>query len=452
MRIVIVGTGYVGLVTGACFAEMGHTVMCVDIDENKINTLCSGKIPIYEPGLEELVARGRAQKRLLFTTSYETAMADTDVCFICVSTPARPDGKADLHALKKASESIAAQMSRHTVIVNKSTVPVGTAELVRTWITEGLDGRSIPFDVVSNPEFLKEGCAITDCMKPDRIVIGSDNKKAAQIINEIYTSFSINHDRILHMDIRSAEMTKYAANAMLAMRISFMNEIAGICEACGADISEVRQGIGSDKRIGYDFLYAGVGFGGSCFPKDLRALRATAREHNSQTLLLDAVENINAKQKKVLGKKISNYFSSQGGLLGKTIAIWGIAFKPDTDDIREAPSLDLIQQLLGQGAHVRLYDPVALPNAKREFNEASGVTFCTSEYEASHGADAIALVTEWKQFRSIDLEKILDRMNGSALFDGRNQYKPREMRKRGFDYFAIGNGTDQQPARAACPS
>lgn len=451
MRIVIVGTGYVGLVTGACFSEMGHTVCCLDVNEEKIELLSHGLIPIYEPGLDEIVQRGLEAERLTFTTSYEEAMKDADICFICVSTPPRPDGKADLHFVRSAAKEIARHLKKYTIIVNKSTVPVGTASMVRTWIEEELKTQ-IPFDVVSNPEFLKEGSAIADCMKPDRIIIGTDSKKAADTMQALYSAFSVNHDRILHMDILSSEMTKYAANAMLATRISFMNEIASICENVGADISKVRLGIGSDKRIGYDFLYAGVGFGGSCFPKDIRALRAIAEENGCTASLLQAIENINMRQKKLLGKKMERYFSAKGGLLGKTIAIWGIAFKPGTDDIREAPSIDLIQQLLSQGASLRLYDPVALKHAGKIFGEASNVTLCKTEYEAAHGADAIALVTEWKQFRFVDFGKILERMDGCAFFDGRNQYQAEEMKALGFDYFAIGKKSDQLPARQVCPA
>ena len=440
MLILVVGTGYVGLVTGACFAEMGHTVTCLDIDAEKIEALKQGIIPIFEPGLEELVKRNIQQKRLVFTTSYKEGVASANVCFIAVPTPSRDDGSCDTSYVETAARSIAEEMQNYKIIVNKSTVPVGTAALVTKTIRteQAKRGLSIPFDVVSNPEFLKEGAAVQDCLKPDRIIIGSDSPKASEVMKEIYSAFTLSHDRIISMDTLSAEMTKYAANAMLATRISFMNEIAEICKQVGASVNEVRKGIGSDTRIGYSFLYPGVGYGGSCFPKDIRALIATARQIGVEPSILEAVDHVNNRQKKLLGQKMIRYFSSRGGLVGKKIAIWGLSFKPDTDDMREAPSLELIDQLLSAGAHLRLFDPVAIPNARKLLLRHPNLTWCSNEIEAATDADAIALMTEWKQFRLVDFKPIRDRMKGVAFFDGRNQYKPLDMKHRGFDYISIG--------------
>lgn len=435
MNILIVGTGYVGLVTGACLAEMGHSVLCLDIDENKVQDLENGIIPFYEPGLEELVKRNCAAKRLAFTTNYQKGVSASQVCFLAVPTPSQEDGSCDLSYVLQAAKEIGKHMTGYRLIVNKSTVPVGTAAIVKQTLLQSLVNE-IPFDVVSNPEFLKEGSAVADCMKPDRIIIGVDSLKAEQILKEIYAPFTLNRDRILTMDIPSAEMTKYAANAMLATRISFMNEMASLCEKVGANINDVRIGIGSDQRIGTHFLYAGIGYGGSCFPKDIRALKALAQEKGVSTPILQAVDSVNEMQKRVLLKKISSYF--KGALEGKTIAIWGLSFKPDTDDIREAPSLKLIEELLACGAHLRLYDPVSMKKALRHLPNTSQIRWCENEYEAAQHADAVALVTEWKQFRFVDLEEILKKMQGKAFFDGRNQYKPHEMRTRGFDYFGIG--------------
>ncbi|HPE84801.1 MAG TPA: UDP-glucose/GDP-mannose dehydrogenase family protein [Chlamydiales bacterium] len=432
MRILIVGTGYVGLVTGACFAEMGHNVICLDIDQIKIEKLQAGQIPIYEPGLEDLVKRGTKAGRLAFTSDYKSGVRDSNVCFICVPTPPGEDGSADLQYVLAAAKSIAEHMDGYRLIVNKSTVPVGTAEAVTAAVQTNTDH---PFEVVSNPEFLKEGSAISDCMKPDRVVIGCDSEKATQTMKDLYAPFMVSHDRLIVMDVVSAEMTKYAANAMLATRISFMNELSRICEKVGANINNVRIGIGSDQRIGYHFLYPGVGYGGSCFPKDIRALKAKAAEVGLETPLLDAVDRVNETQKEILPQKIHAYF---GDMEGKHIAIWGLAFKPDTDDIRQAPALKLIEKLLAAGAKLRLYDPVAMDNVKSHLGENANVQFCTSEYECASGADAIALVTEWKQFRLLDFDRIQKEMKGKAFFDGRNQYKPHEMRKKGFDYHAIG--------------
>ncbi len=431
MKILILGTGYVGLVTGVCFAEMGHTVTCLDIDEIKIQKLKEGIIPIYEQGLEELIRKNEKAGRLSFTTDLALGMKECAVCIIAVPTPSAQDGSCDLSYVIAAAKSIALHLTDYRVIVTKSTVPVGTSKLIRATIEAH---STVPFDVVSNPEFLKEGAAISDCMKPDRVILGVESEKAAQIMKEIYKAFTLNHDRILIMDPASAEMTKYVANAMLATRISFMNEMAGLSEKLGANIHAVRQGIGSDPRIGYHFLYAGAGYGGSCFPKDIRALEAMARQVGCDTPILTAVDSVNEKQKKVLVKKIKSHF---GQLQEKTIAVWGLSFKPDTDDLREAPALKLIEELLAQGARLRLYDPVSMGKAQEKLSHPQ-ITWCSDEYHAAEGSDAIALVTEWKQFRFVNFETILDKMEGNAFFDGRNQYRKDEMKAKGFHYFGIG--------------
>lgn len=437
MQILIVGTGYVGLVTGACFAEMGHNVICLDIDEKKINLLNQGLIPIFEPGLDELVKRNLQQKRLKFTTDYAQAVKASKVCFIAVPTPSLPDGACDISYVLTAARQIAEHLNEYKIIVNKSTVPVGTAQKVREAIESVRKGETLSFDVVSNPEFLKEGAAIQDCLKPDRIVIGANSAKAIEIMKEIYAPFTLNHDRMLIMDVTSSEMTKYAANAMLALRISFMNEMASICEKVGANIKEVRKGIGSDSRIGYSFLYAGIGYGGSCFPKDVRALIATAKAAGSDVTLLEATDAVNEKQKTILGQKLLHYFSTRGGIQGKTIGVWGLSFKPDTDDMREAPSLVFIDTLLKAGAHLKLFDPVAIPKAKQILGNRDQITWCQDEFEAAEGADAVALLTEWKQFRLVDFNRICQEMKGRVFVDGRNQYEPTNMKSR-FDYLAIG--------------
>lgn len=440
MNILVIGTGYVGLVTGTCLAEMGHHVLCLDINQDKIEKLKQGVIPIYEPGLEEIVKRNVKAGRLLFTTDYKEAVSSSIVCFITVDTPVGADGQADLQYVRNVANALAEQMDGYRVIVNKSTVPVGTARYVADLIATALAKRgcSYEFDVVSNPEFLKEGNAVNDFMRPNRVVIGTDSPRAAALMKEIYSPFMLSHERLILMDVASAEMTKYAANAMLATRISFMNELAGLCECTGADVSQVRKAIGADKRIGYSFLYPGLGFGGSCLPKDIRALRAHAQTLGYKMPLLEAVEIVNKQQKQLIGKKIIEYFMSRGGVAGKTIGILGLAFKPDTDDMREAASLVLIPQLLNAGAYVRVFDPVALENAKRALPPSSSITWCHSEEEVSAGADALALVTEWKQFRFLDFSLLLARMKGHAFFDGRNQYSPLEMAKKGFDYISIG--------------
>ncbi len=443
MDILIIGVGYVGLVSGACFSEMGHHVICLDINERKIAQLNQGSIPIYEPGLKEMVERNVQAKRLTFTTDYSLGVKKSLLCFIAVDTPLGDQGQANLTYVKRAAEMIAAQMDGYKVIINKSTVPVGTAALVKATLQEALakENKQISFDVVSNPEFLKEGDAINDFMKPDRVVIGVENEQVADLMREVYSPFMLCHERLLIMDIASAEMTKYAANVMLATRISLMNELSRICEKSGADINKVRLGIGSDARIGRQFLYAGVGFGGSCLPKDLSALRCQASSFGVETPILNAVEQINATQKQQLFQKISSRFPV---LQGRTFGILGLAFKPNTDDMREAPSLVLIKDLLSQGAKVRLYDPVAMDNAKMHLPDTPDIVWCSNEYEAAVDADALVLVTEWKQFRFLDFSIIMNNMAGRAFFDGRNQYAPEKMTEYGFDYHSIGRPTPQR--------
>jgi len=438
MNILVIGTGYVGLVTGTCMAEMGHHVICLDINEDKIEKLNEGIIPIYEPGLEEMVKRNIKSGRLKFSTEYEESILSSLVCFICVDTPISDDGHANLHYVKNVATSIAKYMPDYRIIVNKSTVPVGTANLVHSIIKETLEKRGVDFefDVISNPEFLKEGNAVNDFMKPDRVIIGVNNRRAIAHMQEIYSPFMLCHERLIIMDVASAELTKYAANAMLATRISFMNELSGLCERNGADINKVRKGIGSDKRIGYQFLYAGPGFGGSCLPKDVRALRMQAEALNYEMPIINAVEIINTRQKSLLGNKILDYFNGQ--IEGRIIAILGLAFKPDTDDMREAPSLVLIEQLQSAGAILKVYDPVAMDNAKKMIPFSPNIHFASTEVEAAKHADAIVLMTEWKQFRFLDFPTLKTLMKGYAFFDGRNQYHPEEIAKKGFDYISIG--------------
>jgi UDPglucose 6-dehydrogenase len=443
LRILVVGTGYVGLVTGSCFAEMGHNVTCLDIDKEKIANLQNGIIPIYEPGLEELVKRNAKAGRINFTSEYGEALKNSLVIFLAVPTPQDQDGSCDLQYVIKAAKQIANIMDSYKVIVNKSTVPVGTANLVKKAIQETLDERQsdIIFDIVSNPEFLKEGDAINDFMKPDRIVLGVENADVEAIMKELYSPFNLNHDRILIMDVLSSEMTKYAANAMLATRISFMNELSGLCEIVGADINKIRKGIGLDKRIGRDFLYAGIGYGGSCFPKDIKALQKTGLENNYSMELIDSVDKVNERQKRVLGKKIYNYFEAKDGIDCKTIAIWGLAFKPGTDDLREAPAFLLIEELAQYNIKLKLFDPIAMEKAKSLpiiQKNLDKIIFCENEKDAAQDADAIALVTEWKQFRFLDFSLIIKKMKGNAFFDGRNQYIRQEMSSKGFDYISIG--------------
>lgn len=440
MKILVIGTGYVGLVSGTCLAEMGHHVTCLDINQSKIDQLNSGNIPIYEPSLEEMVKRNIKSHRLKFTTDSPQSIAEAKVCFIAVDTPISAEGHANMSFVTTVAQTIGEYITDYQVIVNKSTVPVGSADLVKKIIEEVLEKRNccIPFDVVSNPEFLKEGNAVNDFMKPDRVIIGTDSAKAASIMQEIYNPFMLSHERLILMDTYSAEMTKYAANAMLAARISFMNELAGFCELTGADITKVRKGIGADKRIGYHFLYPGPGFGGSCLPKDIRALRTHAQSLGYEMPLISAVEAVNNRQKNLLGEKIATYFAEKGGLAGKTIAILGLSFKPDTDDMRESAALNLIHQLLAAKAQVRLFDPAAMDNAKKLLPDTPQITWCQDEIHATFQADAIALITEWKQFRFLDFDKILPNMKGRAFFDGRNQYNPAEMLKKGMDYICFG--------------
>ena len=437
MKITMVGTGYVGLVTGACFAEVGNDVLCLDLDEAKIRTLESGGIPIYEPGLAEVVKRNVAAGRLHFTTDVERAVFFGTVQCIAVGTPPGEDGSADLQHVIAAARNIGRHMNEYRVVVDKSTVPVGTADKVRAAIAEELVKRGIkvPYAVVSNPEFLKEGAAVEDFMRPDRVVVGSDDAQATHIMRTLYAPFQRNHERFFAMDVRSAELTKYAANAMLATRISFMNELANLAERLGADIEEVRKGIGSDPRIGYQFLYAGIGYGGSCFPKDVKALIRTAEEAGGTLPLMDAVEQVNAEQKHVLARKILKRF---GKLSGRRIAVWGLAFKPNTDDMREAPSQVLIEELLSNGASVSAYDPVAMPAARRAFSHLEGIVYADSPLAALEGADALAVVTEWKEFRSPDFQEIRARLKTPAIFDGRNLYDPEEMKRAGLEYYPVG--------------
>ncbi|MCI9583223.1 UDP-glucose/GDP-mannose dehydrogenase family protein [Clostridiaceae bacterium] len=439
MRIAVIGTGYVGLVTGACFSEMGNKIWCVDVDEKKIENLNQGIIPIFEPGLADMVARNQKQGHLRFTTDLEEALAQCEICFIAVGTPMGEDGSADLQYVTAVAKDIGRFMARHMYVVDKSTVPVGTAEAVREAIQGELDrrGSDLTFDVISNPEFLKEGSAVSDCLKPDRIVIGADNEDAADLMKELYKPYVMNTENFIVMDVASAEMTKYAANCMLATKISFMNEISNICERVGADVNKVRMGIGSDKRIGYSFIYPGCGYGGSCFPKDVKALIRTAGQYGYHTRLLQAVEDVNHAQKRVLVEKITGRFGED--LSGKCFAIWGLAFKPDTDDMREAAALTIISGLTAAGAAVQVYDPKAMPDAKAFYLKGNDrVTYCDTKYEALKGADALVLVTEWKEFRSPDFYEIKAQLREPVIFDGRNQYSPKRIARYGLEYYQIG--------------
>jgi UDPglucose 6-dehydrogenase len=440
MKVTIFGTGYVGLVTGTCLAEVGNRVLCVDVDAAKIAGLERGQVPIYEPGLEDLVLANHRAGRLDFTTDAATAVARGDLIFIAVGTPPDEDGSADLRHVLAVARTIGRHLQRPAVVVNKSTVPVGTADRVREAIAAELDSRGVrlEFDVVSNPEFLKEGDAIKDCMRPDRIVIGSDSPRAVDALKALYAPFNRNHERIVLMDVRSAELTKYAANAMLATKISFMNEIANLAERLGADVEMVRHGIGSDPRIGYSFIYPGVGYGGSCFPKDVQALERMARQHGYRAHLLEAVENVNRAQKGVLFERILEHFG--GDLGGRTIALWGLAFKPNTDDMREAPSLALIGQLRRAGARIRAYDPEAMAEAGRVLTPGEDLVFCDSADEALADADALAVVTEWKAFWSPDFAHIAASLRSPAIFDGRNIYDPATVEAAGLAYYGIGRG------------
>ena len=438
MKIAIVGTGYVGLVTGTCFAEMGTDVYCVDIDVKKIENLKKGIVPIFEPGLDEMVERNHKAGRLHFTTDLSSILNDVDVVFSAVGTPPDEDGSADLKYVLEVARSVGRNLNKYVVVVTKSTVPVGTAKLVKQAVQEELDKRGksdLKFDVASNPEFLKEGAAISDFMAPDRVVVGVESEQARAMMERLYKPFTINNYRIIYTDIPSAEMIKYAANAMLATRISFMNDIANLCEIVGADVSMVRKGIGSDARIGAKFLYAGCGYGGSCFPKDVKALIKTAKKLNYDMSILQAVEDVNEDQKHILFHKLMKYYN--GDIAGKTIAVWGLAFKPKTDDMREAPSLVLIDEILKAGANVRVYDPVSMEEAKH-LKLGDTVAYTKDIYDATLDTDAILLVTEWNEFRLPAWEVIKKTMKKQVVFDGRNIYNKEEMNSIGFDYFGIG--------------
>ena len=437
MNVGIIGSGYVGLVAAACFAEMGNHVVCVDIDKHKINQLKKGVVPIYEPGLETLVKENNKKGTLIFTIDITEALSISEVIFIAVGTPMGDDGSADLKYVLQAAQSIGEHMKHHLVVVDKSTVPIGTADKVNDTIQNVLDTRksNLTFNVVSNPEFLKEGAAIKDFMHPDRVVVGADNGKAMQLMRNLYAPFTFSNDRFIGMDIRSAEMTKYAANAMLATKISFINEIANICERVGADVNQVRTGIGSDKRIGYQFIYPGCGYGGSCFPKDVQALVNIANNHGYNPKLISSVESVNKEQKKVLFSKLTKQLGED--LNGKTIAVWGLSFKPETDDMREAASIALIQAILKAGGSVNAYDPKAIHEAQF-YLKGLEVNYCNDKYTVLEDADVLILVTEWKEFRSPNFDLIKSKMNGNLFIDGRNQFKADFIKSKGFKYVQIG--------------
>ncbi len=439
MRVAVVGTGYVGLVTGTCFAEMGNTVWCVDVNEKKITDLKNGIIPIYEPGLTEMVERNHASKSLNFTTDISEALKVSDIVFIAVGTPMGEDGSADLQYVLSVAKNIGANMDHHMFVIDKSTVPVGTAKKVRATIQAELDARKsdLTFDVISNPEFLKEGSAIADCMKPDRVVVGVDNEKAEAAMRELYKPYMMNSENLIIMDILSAEMTKYAANSMLATKISFMNEMSNICERVGADINKVRRGIGSDKRIGFSFIYPGCGYGGSCFPKDVQALIKTAEKFGYETKLLQSVEDVNFAQKRVIVNKVKAKFGED--LKGKTFAVWGLAFKPDTDDMRESSAITIINELTAAGAKIVAYDPKAEREARECYLKGNeSVSYAKSKYEALPDADALILITEWKEFRSPDFFEIKRLLKNPIIFDGRNQYDAKRVNEYGIAYYQIG--------------
>ncbi|MEO7053053.1 MAG: UDP-glucose/GDP-mannose dehydrogenase family protein [Rhodanobacter sp.] len=447
MKVTIFGTGYVGLVTGACLAEMGNQVLCVDIDAAKVERLKQGVIPIYEPGLESIVRRNHAEGRLEFTTTPEAAIAHGDLVFIAVGTPPDEDGSADLKYVQEVARTIGRHLNHYAVVVNKSTVPVGTADKVRATVAEQLSARGamVEFDVVSNPEFLKEGAAVDDCLRPDRIIVGSSSARAVALLRKLYAPFNRNHDRMVLMDERSAELTKYAANAMLATKISFMNEIANIAERVGADVELVRQGIGADPRIGYHFIYPGAGYGGSCFPKDVQALERIAHGYGYRAQLLGAVEAVNRQQKNKLFELVSRHFDGQ--LAGRTIALWGLAFKPNTDDMREAPSRRLMEALWEAGAKVRAFDPKASQEAHRLYGDRDDLVLCEAADAALEGADALVVVTEWKAFRSPDFASIRAALAQPVVFDGRNLYDPATVEEAGLAYYGMGRGRSLQVAR-----
>ncbi len=439
MNLTVVGTGYVGLVSGTCFAEMGNSVTCVDVDVRKIENLEKGIIPIYEPGLEALVSRNVNNGTLSFSTNLQESLLKCDIAFIAVGTPMGEDGSADLQYVLQVASTIGDHMQKKLLVVNKSTVPVGTADKVSEKIRERLDrrGAKITFEVVSNPEFLKEGDAINDFMKPDRVVIGVESKEAEEQMRALYAPFFRTQNRMISMDVRSAEMTKYVANAMLATKISFMNEVANICELVGADVNKVRVGIGSDSRIGYSFIYPGSGYGGSCFPKDVKALKRSAQQHGYTPRLIEAVEKVNDDQKFVIANKVITHFGED--LTGKIFAIWGLAFKPETDDMREAPSIYIIKELVKRGAKIQAYDPKAIHEAKNFYlKDIQGITYAESKYDSLKNADAMLLLTEWKEFRSPDFDELKLLLKEPLIFDGRNQYSSLGMENRGFVYYQIG--------------
>ncbi|MDC3319544.1 UDP-glucose/GDP-mannose dehydrogenase family protein [Flavobacteriaceae bacterium] len=442
MNITVIGSGYVGLVSGTCFAEMGNKVTCVDIDPVKIEKLNEGIIPIFEPGLESMILKNVQHKNLFFTTELVEALKNSEITFIAVGTPMGEDGSADLQYVLAVAKSIGQFMNKKLIVVDKSTVPIGTADKVKATIQKELDkrGSNLEFDVVSNPEFLKEGAAITDFMKPDRVVIGTDSEYATEKMKQLYHPFCMSRDRFISMDIRSAEMTKYAANAMLATKISFMNEIANICEKVGADANQVRIGIGSDQRIGYSFIYPGSGYGGSCFPKDVKALTRIAKENGYTAQLITAVEEVNDAQKLVIAQKIMTRFGQI--LTGFTFGIWGLAFKPGTDDMREAPAIYVIKELVKRGAKIKAYDPKAINEAKEHYLKGiQHITYVTSKYDVLKDSDALVLLTEWKEFRSPDFEEIKTQLKTPVIFDGRNQYNTFSLDKKGFEYYQIGKNT-----------
>jgi UDPglucose 6-dehydrogenase len=438
MRIAVVGTGYVGLVAGTCFAETGHSVTCVDVDEAKLAALRAGKTPIYEPGLEELLLRNGKAERLFFTSDLRAAVRGAEVVFIAVGTPQGEDGNADLRTLMRVAHDIAAAAERYTVVVNKSTVPVGTAQRMQAELAARAKA---PIDVVSNPEFLKEGAAIDDFMRPDRIVIGAASEKARALVAELYAPFVRTESPMYFMDPASAELTKYAANAMLATRISFMNDVAMLCERVGADVDAVRKAMGADRRIGYPFLFPGVGYGGSCFPKDVKALVATARNNGLDFTLLAAVDAVNDRQKRLLAQKAKAHFGAEGGIRGKKIAVWGLAFKPKTDDVRCAPAFAIIDELLADGAEIAVHDPVAMDASKKHLDDR--VRYAVNPYDAVEGAEALFLVTEWNEFRQPDFQRVKELMAKPVIFDGRNIWNPQRLRGMGFSYYGVGRATNK---------
>lgn len=447
MKVTVFGIGYVGLVQGAVLAEVGHDVVCVDVDAAKVERLKAGEIPIYEPGLTPLVRENFEQGRLKFTTDAQAGVAHGELQFIAVGTPPDEDGSADLKYVLAVAETIATYMTEHKIVVDKSTVPVGTADRVKEMLAKTLKKRGVElgFDVVSNPEFLKEGAAVNDCMRPDRIVIGTDSVEVTERMRELYAPFNRNHDRMIVMDIRSAELTKYAANCLLATKISFMNELANLAERLGADIEHVRRGIGSDERIGYHFIYPGCGYGGSCFPKDVQALVRTSETIGYEAHLLSAVERVNYGQKEVLPRRVIEHFGAD--LSGKTFAVWGLSFKPNTDDMREASSRVLMERLWAAGARVQAFDPEAMPEVARIYGDHPQLKLCTTREEALEGADALVICTEWKAFRAPDFDIVKRELKNPVIFDGRNLYEPRKLKKLGFTYYAIGRGDSVQNFR-----